>query len=124
MNFKQMVRSLGGVEKMKEEDMKILKALFTSDILYILNLIQPEVLKGKQINTLLGCSSVSKTARLSAQNLQQPLRLAMIEAQKNGFLSKMRYQKLQQAYLEFIKGLCSDVFGTNPEPIQEGEEED
>lgn len=122
MNFKQMVRTLGGPDKMKEDDAKILKSLFTSDILYILNLIQSEVLSGKQINTLLGCSSVSKTARVAAQNLQLPFRMAMVEAQKNGFLSKMRYQKLQSAYLEFIKSLIEDVFGNNSEPIKEEEE--
>lgn len=111
LNYRQAVKSLGGVGKLNPEDEKILKALFTSDVLYILNLITPEVIKGKQINTLLGCSAVSKTARVEAQKLQIPLRMAMLESKRQGFVSKVRYQKLQDAYLSFIKGLMEDVFG-------------
>jgi hypothetical protein len=108
---------------MKEEDVKVLKSMFTSDVLWILNQIQPEVLKGKQINTLLGCSSISKSARQAAQQLQQPLRMAGIEVKKQGFLTKMRYAKLQNSYLEFIRSLQESVFGPNPEPIQEEPED-
>ena len=118
LNYRQAVKSLGGVGKLNPEDEKILKALFTSDVLYILNLITPEVIKGKQINTLLGCSAVSKTARVEAQKLQIPLRMAMLESKRQGFVSKVRYQKLQDAYLSFIKGLMEDVFGTT-EPLPE-----
>jgi hypothetical protein len=118
LNYRQAVKSLGGVGKLNPEDEKILKALFTSDVLYILNLITPEVIKGKQINTLLGCSAVSKTARVEAQKLQIPLRMAMLESKRQGFVSKVRYQKLQDAYLSFIKGLMEDVFGIT-EPLPE-----
>ena len=123
LNYRQAVKSLGGVGKLNLEDEKILKALFTSDVLYILNLITPEVIKGKQINTLLGCSAVSKTARVEAQKLQIPLRMAMLESKRQGFVSKVRYQKLQDAYLSFIKGLMEDVFGTT-EPLPETEVKD
>lgn len=127
MNYRQAVKSLGGVGKIKPEDEKILRALFTSDVLYILNLITPDVIQGKQINTLLGCSAASKTARLEAQKLQIPLRMAMLESKRQGFVSKVRYQKLQEAYLSFIKGLMEDVFGNNEpipeEPENEGGEE-
>lgn len=122
LNYRQAVKSLGGVGNLKEEDEKILRALFTSDVLYILNLITPQVVEGKQINTLLGCASVSKTARVEAQKLQLPLRMAMLESKRQGFVSKMRYQKLQEAYLGFIKGLMEDVFGSN-EPIPEDTED-
>ena len=118
INYRQAVKSLGGVGNLKPEDEKILRALFTSDILYILNLITPEIIKGKQINTLLGCSAVSKTARIESQKLQIPLRMAMLESNRQGFVSKVRYQKLQEAYLSFVKGLMEDVFGSN-EPIPE-----
>jgi hypothetical protein len=118
INYRQAVKSLGGVGNLKPEDEKILRALFTSDVLYILNLITPEIIKGKQINTLLGCSAVSKTARIEAQKLQIPLRMAMLESKRQGFVSKVRYQKLQEAYLSFIRGLMEDVFGSN-EPIPE-----
>lgn len=113
INYRQAVKSLGGAGNLKPEDEKILKALFTSDILYILNLITPEIIKGKQINTLLGCSAVSKTARVEAQKLQIPLRMAMLESKRQGFVSKVRYQKLQDAYLSFVHGLMEDVFGSN-----------
>lgn len=118
INYRQAVKSLGGVGNLKPEDEKILRALFTSDVLYILNLITPDIIKGKQINTLLGCSAVSKTARIEAQKLQIPLRMAMMESKRQGFVSKVRYQKLQEAYLSFIRGLMEDVFGSN-EPIPE-----
>jgi hypothetical protein len=127
INYRQAVKSLGGVGKLKPEDEKILRALFTSDVLYILNLITPDVIQGKQINTLLGCSAVSKTARVEAQKLQIPLRMAMLESKRQGFVSKVRYQKLQDAYLSFVKGLMEDVFGSNEpipeEPENEGGEE-
>lgn len=124
LSYSQVMKSLGGASKIKEQDLKILKSMFTSDILWILNQIQPEVLNGKQINTLLGCSSISKSARQAAQTLQQPLRMAGIEVRKQGFLTKMRYTKLQDAYLEFIRSLQESVFGPNPEPIQEEPEEE
>ena len=124
LSYSQVMKSMGGVSKMKEDDLRILKSMFTSDILWILNQIQSEVLKGKQINTLLGCSSISKSARQAAQQLQVPLRMAGIEVRKQGFLSKMRYQKLQDAYLEFIHSMIEGVFGPNPEPIQDENSKD
>lgn len=123
LSYSQVVKSMGGISKIKEEDLKILKSMFTSDLLWILNQVQPEILKGKQINTILGCSSISKSARLAASKLQQPLRMAGIEVRKQGFLSKMRYQKLQNAYLEFVNSMIEGVFGPNPEPIQEESED-
>ena len=44
--------------------------------------------------------------------------MAMLESNRQGFVSKVRYQKLQEAYLSFVKGLMEDVFGSN-EPIPE-----
>lgn len=124
LSYSQVVKAMGGVQRIKEEDLKILKSMFTSDILWILNQIQPEVVnKSKQINTLLGCSSISKSARQAAQQLQQPLRMAGIEVKKQGFLTKMRYAKLQDSYLEFIRSLQEGVFGPNPEPIKEEPED-
>lgn len=123
LSYSQVVKSMGGISKIKEEDLKILKSMFTSDLLWILNQVQPEILKGKQINTILGCSSISKSARLAASKLQQPLRMAGIEVRKQGFLSKMRYQKLQSAYLEFVQSMIEGVFGPNPEPIKEEPED-
>lgn len=119
ISYKQVVRQLG--KDPKPEDIKILKSMFTNDILLLLNQITPEILKGKQINTLLGCSSVSKTARTSAQKLQLDLRYALREMSKQGFVSKMRFQKLQDSYMTFTKSLVEDIFG-NPDEIIPGEE--
>lgn len=120
ISYKQVVRQLG--KEPKPEDIKILKSMFTNDLLLLLNQITPEVLKGKQINTLLGCSSVSKTARTSAQKLQLDLRYALREMSKQGFVSKLRFQKLQDSYMTFTKSLVEDIFG-NPDEIIPGEEE-
>ncbi len=114
ISYKQVVKSLGGPDKIKEEDAKILKSLLTSDVLYILGRISGEVInKNKQINTLLGCSSISKNLRVAAQSLQVVYRMAGREAQKMGFVSKMRYQKLQAAWNEFVKAVIDEVFGEN-----------
>jgi len=71
-----------------------MKSLFTNDILLLIKQIHPEILKGKQIATLLGASSISKNARLAAQRLQLPYRLAMQQISKTGTLSKDRMSKL------------------------------
>lgn len=114
ISYKQVVKSLGGPDKIKEEDAKILKSLLTSDVLYILGQISSEVInKNKQINTLLGCSSISKNLRVASASMQQVYRMAGREAQKMGFVSKMRYQKLQAAWNEFVKAVIDEVFGEN-----------
>lgn len=124
LSYSQVVKSMGGVSKISEQDLKILKSMFTSDILWVLNQIQPEIVnKGKQINTLLGCSSISKSARLASQKLMIPLRMAGQEVKKQGFLSKMRFQKLEAAYMEFVRSMIEGVFGPNPEPIKEEPED-
>ena len=122
ISYKQMVKAMGGVEKISPEDLKMLKSMFSADILCIMNAVSSEVMKGKQINTLLGLSSLSKTARVEGQKLQQPLRLSYLRFQKQGYLTKDMMSKLQAAYTSFIAGLMEDVFGKNPEPIPDEEE--
>jgi len=123
ISYKQVVKSLGGPDKIKEEDAKILKSLLTSDVLYILGKVSNEVInKNKQINTLLGCSSISKNLRIAAQSLQVVYRMAGRESQKMGFVSKMRYQKLQAAWNEFVKAVIDEVFGENHANIPSEEE--
>jgi hypothetical protein len=73
-------------------------------------------MSGKQINTLIGASSLGKSVRVAAQNLQMPYRYAMQEIAKTGKISPTRYQKIQEAYTEFIKSLTDEVFGANPLP--------
>ena len=125
ISYKQVIKQLGGPGKMKEEDEKVLKALFITDLLDIVKTIAPEIEKGKQINTLLGASTLGKNVRVAAQKLQLPFRMSMTEIKKNGYPSKMRYQKIQDAYLEFVNSICSEVFGTSstlPENLSEEDE--
>lgn len=110
LDYKQLCKSQGGVSKMDPEDLRVIKSLFTSDVLMILREIHPEILNGKQISTLLGASSLGKATRLAAQKLQIPYRLASKEVDKSGMLSKPRFQKLQESYLEFINSMIDEVF--------------
>lgn len=110
MDYKQVAKSQGGASKMDPEDLRVLKSLFTSDILMILRQIHPDILSGKQISTLLGASSLGKSTRVAAQKLQIPYKLASKEVDKSGMLSKPRLQKLQEAYMEFINSMIDDVF--------------
>ena len=125
ISYKQVIKQLGGPGNLKEEDEKVLKSLFITDLLDIVKTIAPEIEKGKQINTLLGASTLGKNVRVAAQKLQLPFRMSMTEIKKNGYPSKMRYQKIQDAYLEFVMSICSEVFGTSstlPEDLSEEDE--
>lgn len=125
ISYKQVVRQMGGIEKIDEATLKILKSLFTTDVLAIIKEITPMILQGKQINALIGASSLGKGPRQAAQTLQIPFRMAMKEAQKMGYLTKMRYEKLQKHYIEFVNALIDDVFGNPSMPVEvENEGED
>ena len=97
IDYKGAIKAAGGVEKMDPEDVKILKSLFTSDVLNIIKTIYPDIMKGKQIATLIGASSISKNARQACQKLQIPFRMAMQQQEKQQFITKDRYQKIQNA---------------------------
>ena len=114
LDYRQLIRQLGGAEKIDAATMKSMKSLFTSDVLDIMKQITPEIMSGKQINTLIGASSLGKSVRVAAQKLQMPFRMAMQESAKQGFVSKMRYQAIQDAYIEFINSLMDDIFGSTP----------
>ena len=111
------------LEKIDENTLKILKSLFTTDVLTIIKEVTPLVLQGKQLNALIGASSLGKGPRQACQALQIPFRMAMKEAQKMGYLTKMRYEKLQKHYMEFVNALIDDVFGNPSMPEIEGEDE-
>lgn len=123
ISYKQVVRQMGGIEKIDEETLKILKSLFTTDVLSIMKEITPLILQGKQINALIGASSLGKGPRQAAQALQIPFRMAMKEAQKMGYLTKMRYEKLQNHYMDFVNALIDDVFGNPALPAGVEDEE-
>ena len=114
LDYRQVVRQMGGAEKIDPNTLRVMKSLFTSDVLDIMKMITPDIIAGKQINTLIGASSLGKSVRVAAQKLQMPFRLAMQESAKQGFVSKMRYQKIQDAYIEFINSLIEDILRSTP----------
>jgi hypothetical protein len=122
LDYKQLVRQLGGSEKIDPETLKLLKSMFTSDCLDIFKQISPEIPKGKQINVLIGGSSLGKNIRVAAQKLQIPYKLASMEMMKKGYLTPMRMKQLQAAYMDFTQSMVDEVFG--PNPIPEGLEEE
>jgi hypothetical protein len=122
LDYKQLVKNMGGSEKIKPETLKTLKSLFATDVLDIIKTLSSDIKAGKQINTLIGAGSLGKSVRVAGQKLQLPYRLAMQEADKKGALTPMRYKNLQKAYMEFIQSMTEEVFGSNP--IPEGLEED
>ena len=122
LDYKQLVKQMGGSEKIDPESLKLLKSMFTSDCLDIFKQISPEIPKGKQINVLIGGSSLGKQIRVAAQKLQIPYKLASMEMQKKGYLTPMRMKQLQAAYMDFTQAMLDEVFGSNP--IPEGLEEE
>lgn len=124
IDYRQLIRQAGGIDKMDPETVKTLKSLFTSDVLDLMKSITPDIIAGKQINTLLGASSLGKGVRLASQKLQMPFRQAMQESAKQGFVSKARYQKIQEAYLDFIHALIDDIFSSGVAKTEEVTEEE
>lgn len=111
MEYKQAVRSMGG-DKMDPETEKVMKSLFCSDLLDILKTITPDIMKGKQIGTLLGASSLGKNTRVIAQKLQMPLRQSLIQLEKQGYVTKNFFEKTQTLYGEFVKEMTNEVFSS------------
>lgn len=124
IDYKMLVKQLGGAEKMDEETSKILRSLFTTDILDIFKTITPEIMSGKNLQTLLGTSALGQNIRQASQKLLIPCRLAYQEMSKKGTLSPIRLKKLQEAYNEFIHSMVEEVFGSNPLPEGLEQEDD
>ena len=116
LDYKQLVKQLGGIEKIKPEQLTILKSLFATDVLDILKSLSSDIKEGKMITTLIGAGSLGKSVRVAAQKLQMPYRYAMQEADKRGVLSPNRYKNLQAAYTEFINSMIDEVFGSTALP--------
>lgn len=124
MEYKALVKTMGGVEKMDPETVKVLRSLIATDILDIFKTITPEIIAGKQVNVLLGASTLGKNARVAAQKLQIPLKQGLIMSTKQGYISKNIYEKLQTLYSEFIQSITDDILNpksTIPD-LKEGEE--
>lgn len=111
IDYKNAVRQSGGAEKIDPETLKVMKSLFTSDLLNIMKTITPDIMAGKNPGTLLGASSLGKGVRVSVQQLFLPFRMGLQEVSKTGAISKNRYQKLQQAYVDFTNAMIDEVFG-------------
>jgi len=116
LEYKQLVKQAGGADKIDPETLKIMKSLFLSDINQIFSGLTTEILAGKQINTLIGASSLGKGVRQAAQKLQLPYRMAFQEMQKTGKLTPMRFQKIKDAYTEFALSMVEEVFGNSQIP--------
>jgi hypothetical protein len=112
LDYRQALKSQGGPERISDESLKIMKSLFVTDLLGILQEVTPLVIQGKNLSALLGSSSLSAEVRKSSQELQQPLRLAMLENKRQNFVSKVRYQKIQEAYQKFTKSILDYIFNT------------
>lgn len=122
LSYRQLIKQQGGVEKIDPETLKIMKSLFTTDILDIMKTITPEIMNGKNPGTLLGASSLGKGVRQSVQKMFLPYKMAMSEVTKTGSISKARYQKIQQAYSDFTNAMIEEVFApktTGAKPIEE-----
>jgi len=125
ISYKQVVRAMGGVEKISPEDLSILKSMLTSDVLFLLNRISDDVInKNKRINVLLGCSSISKNLRVASESLNYIYRMSGIQSRKAGFLQKNYYTKLQKAWNDFVGACIEEVFGANSTNIPEEEIEE
>ena len=116
IDYKQLIKQMGGADKMDPATLKTMKSLFLADINLMFTSITAEVISGKQINTLIGASSLGKEVRVAAQKLQLPYRMAFSEINKTGKLTPMRFQKIKEAYTEFAQALVNEVFGNSPIP--------
>nr|DAV87219.1 MAG TPA: Prohead core protein serine protease [Caudoviricetes sp.] len=124
IDYKGALKAAGGQERMKPEEVKVLKSLFVNDVLMIVKQIYPDIMKGKQIATLLGASSISKGTREAAQKLQLPFRMAMMQFERTGYISKDRLQKIQDAYLVFTDSLVNEIFDSNVKIEETPEDEE
>lgn len=126
LEYKQLVKQMGGAEKIDPETLKIMKSLFLADTNQIFSGLTTSITEGKQINTLIGASSLGKNVRVAAQKLQLPYRMAFQELQKTGKITPMRFEKIKEAYTEFAHSLVDEVFGNNPIPegLEENEKEE
>lgn len=125
LSYKQLIRQMGGVEKIKPETLKIMKSLFTTDLLDIMKSITPDIMAGKNPGTLLGASSLGKNVRVAVQQLFLPYKMALSEVSKTNAISKNRYQKIQEAYMNFTNAMIEEVFGSKSEDLSskiDGEE--
>jgi len=112
LDYKQVVKASGGAAKIDEPTLKVMKSLFASDVLSIMQVVTPMVLEGKNLVTLLNAGALGVEVRKASQAMFIPYKQALAEADKLGYVSKNKYQAIQTAYTTFIKALQNFVFGT------------
>lgn len=126
LDYRQALKSQGGVDNIKPEALEAMKSLFASDVLNLMQVITPMVLQGKNLTTLLNAGSLGVEVRKACQAMMIPYRQAMMEVKKQGFCSKMRYQRISNSYTDFINALQNAVFGSKKmeidDQLEEGEE--
>lgn len=122
LDYRQALKAQGGVNKITPETLKVMKSLFTSDVLSIMNVVTPMVLEGKNLVTVLGAGSLGVQVRKACQAMMIPYKLALLELKKQGFVSKMKMQKIQAAYTDFIAAIQDYVFGAAPIELDNEEE--
>lgn len=124
LDYRQALKSQGGVDKIDEETLKTMKSLFAGDVLNIMSVVTPMVLEGKNLMTLLNAGALGVEVRKACQAMFIPYRQALQEVGKTGAISKMRYQKITSAYTEFIQSLQNYVFGATPIKEEEDNNEE
>ena len=102
LDYKQVVKASGGVSKIDEETLKVMKSLFASDVLSIMQVVTPMVLEGKNLVTLLNAGSLGVEVRKASQAMFIPYKQALAEAEKLGYVSKNKYQAIMGALAEVI----------------------
>ena len=122
LDYKQVIKASGGISKIDEPTLKVMKSLFASDVLSIMQVVTPMVLEGKNLVTLLNAGALGVEVRKASQAMFIPYKQALAEAEKQGYVSKNKYQAIQTAYATFIKSLQNFVFGSGNSEAEINEE--
>ena len=123
LDYRQAVKAAGGIQKIDTETLDVMKSLFASDVLNIMQVVTPMVLEGKNLMAVLNAGALGAEVRKACQALVMPYKMALQENKKLGYVSKQRFQKIQAAYTDFIKALQDYVFGSAPLTKEEESEE-
>jgi len=92
------------------EMMKALTNMFLTDMSGMMTEILPMIEEGKQLATLVGVSQVTKGLNKVARDLSIYYRRALKAQKTAGMINKSIYQKLKDAYTEFMTELMKQVF--------------
>lgn len=103
------------------EMMKALTNMFLTDMSGMMTEILPMIEEGKQLATLVGVSQVTKGLNKVARDLSIYYRRALKAQKTAGMINKSVYQKLKDAYTEFMTELMKQVFpGIDTDKVDNG----